>query len=113
MLTTIDQIANQNHLQLFKAAIPYLPENRQSFLSCYIKMVELQNVASFFSNSHGRLQSCAVGQEAPNLTDMISDLRNFCDESEQKWLDQMSNVLTAMELYAAMAENFDSEEEYE
>ncbi len=113
MLTAIDQIANQNHLQLFKAALPYLPENRQRFLSCYIKMMEFQNVARFFSDPPGRLQSCGAGQEPPNLSDMINDMRNYCDENEQRWFDQMSNILTAMELYAAMSEEFDSEEDYE
>ena len=29
MLTAIDQVANQNHLQMIKAAIPYLDIRRQ------------------------------------------------------------------------------------
>lgn len=36
MMTMIDQVANQNHLQLIKAMLPYLPpENQEKSLLLY------------------------------------------------------------------------------
>lgn len=113
MLPEIDKIANRNHLQLVKAAIPYLPGNRQKLFSFYIKMIELQNVGRFFSAPSGHLQACSVNQDGMPLMEMLNDMKNYCDESEKAWLDQISNVVTAMELYSAMSENFSSEEDYE
>ena len=49
MLTALDQIANQNHLLLIKAAIPYIAPGSQKIFSILIKMVELQNVLKFYN----------------------------------------------------------------
>ena len=113
MLTAIDQIANWNHLQMFKAAIPYLPKENQKFFSFYIKFLELQNVMSFFSAQPGRLQSCSAGEEGGHLSDMLNDIRNFCDDNEKKMIDQISNLMTTMELFSMMMENEESEADHE
>ena len=113
MLTAIDQIANRNHLQMFKAAIPYLPKENQKFFSFYIKFLELQNVMSFFSAQPGRLQSCSAGEEGGHLSDMLNDIRNFCDDNEKKMIDQISDLMTTMELFSMMMENEESEADHE
>ena len=113
MLTAIDQIANRNHLQMFKAAIPYLPKENQKFFSFYIKFLELQNVMSFFSAQPGRLQSCSAAEEGIHLSDMLNDIRNYCDENEKQMIDQISNLMTTMELFSVMMENEESEADYE
>ncbi len=111
MLTAIDQIANRSHLQLFKAMIPYLPRERQGFFSCYVKFLELQNVMSFFSAGQNQLQSCTAGQEDFTLSQMFSDLREYCDEGEREMMDQMANLFTTMEVFAMMSEMGDDEDE--
>lgn len=113
MLTAIDQIANQNHLQMFKAAIPYLPREKQKFFSFYVKFLEMQNVISFFSRPAGSLQSCSAGNENVNFSDMLNDIRNFCDDSEKSMIDQVSNLMNTMELFSMMMENEESEDAYE
>ena len=50
MLTPIDEIANQNHLQLIKAAVAFLPPPSQRSLSLLIKLLELRNLSAFFRN---------------------------------------------------------------
>lgn len=113
MLTAIDQIANRNHLQMFKATLPYLPRETQKMFSFYVKFLELQNIVSFFSAKQGILQSCSTGSESPNLSNMLNDIRNFCDENEKGMIDQIGNLITTMELFAMMAEKEESEELYE
>lgn len=111
MLTAIDQIANRNHLQMFKAAIPYLPRENQRFFSFYVKFLELQNVISFFSAQQGSLHSCAAGGEGTNLSEMLNDIRTFCDDKEKNMIDQISNLMTTMELFSMIMEKEESEEE--
>ena len=52
MMTMIDQVANQNHLQLIKAMLPYLPPANQKNLCYCIKMMELQNISRFLPQPH-------------------------------------------------------------
>ncbi|MDD3795136.1 MAG: hypothetical protein PHE06_04045 [Lachnospiraceae bacterium] len=111
MLTAIDQIANQNHLQIFKAIIPYIPRQEQRFFSFYIKMMEVQNVTHFFDRQ--TMQACSAGEGSPELSDILKDIRNYCDESESKIIDQITNMMTAMELFSAMSEPMEQEDYYE
>ena len=104
MLTAIDQIANRNHLQIIKAALPYLPRNEQKMISCCIKVMELQNVMRFFSRPSFQLQACEAGGDPPQLSDLLGDIRRCCDDSEQQLIDQLSNLMNTMELYAMMAQ---------
>lgn len=104
MLTAIDQIANRNHLQIIKAALPYLPRNEQKMISCCVKVMELKNVMRFFSRPSFQLQSCEAGGEPPHLSDLLGDIRSCCDDSDQQLLDQICNLMNTMELYAMMAQ---------
>lgn len=51
MLTPIDEIANQNHLQLIKAAVAFLPPQSQRSLSLLIKLLELPEPLCLFSEA--------------------------------------------------------------
>lgn len=104
MLTVIDQIANRNHLQIIKAAVPYLPRGEQKMISCCVKVMELQNVMRFFSRPSFQLQSCEAGQDPPPLSDLLDDIRGCCDESDQQLIDQIANLMNTLELYTMMAQ---------
>ena len=109
MLTALDQIANQNHLQMIKAMLPYLPANRQKTLSLVIKFQELQNVAQYFRRSPMQLKSCSSDHTPVHLPDMLNDIRNYCDENEKNMIDQISNLFSTIELYSAIAETMSPE----
>lgn len=104
MLTVIDQVANQNHLQLVKAALPYLPPSRQRTLSVCIKMMELRNLMSYFDSHPSCVQACAAGSEPPTPTDILLDIRNYCEGEEQAMVDQWLQMLSTLELYSVLAQ---------
>ena len=52
MLTPIDEIANQNHLQLIKAAVAFLTPPTQRARSLLFKRLERRDRAAFFKK-HG------------------------------------------------------------
>lgn len=122
MLTALDQVANQNHLQLLKALIPYIQPENQKMLSLCIKMMEMQNVLRFFDQEKQCVSACSSDTEHPGLLDILTDLRNYCEEGEQELIDQWIQILSTMELYSlfaqsqgeSMAENpMNREENYE
>lgn len=108
MLTALDQIANRNHLQLIKAAVPYLASGNQRMFSVLIKMIELQNVMNFYSHDRLSISACAAQSEPPGMLDMLSDMRSYCDGEEQVLLDQWIQILSAMELYSVFAQTPES-----
>lgn len=54
VLTRLDEIANQNHLQLIKALIPHLPPGSQKTFSVMIKMMEIRNVLNYYDQPPGQ-----------------------------------------------------------
>ncbi|MDO4297652.1 MAG: hypothetical protein Q4C59_04125 [Lachnospiraceae bacterium] len=107
MLTALDQIANQNHLQMIKAAVPYLSTQEQKFIAVYAKLLELQNIMNFYSGSESSIVSCSMEQEPASITDILSDIRNYCDPSEQEMIDRCLQMITALELYSTMSQPID------
>lgn len=108
MLTVIDQVANQNHLQLIKAAIPYLPPRNQKTISLLIKLMELQNVANFFHDHTCCISACDIPSGSPEITEILADIRNYCDDSEQAMIDQWGQLFSMLELYSMMAQQPDT-----
>ncbi|MDO4323638.1 MAG: hypothetical protein Q4C61_14020 [Lachnospiraceae bacterium] len=110
MLTALDQIANQNHLQLIKAALPYIPSENQKMLSVCIKMIELHNIMSFYDHSNFSVAACSAQTEQPGMLDILADIRNYCEGEEQALLDQWIQIISAMELYSVFSQAPDSSE---
>lgn len=104
MLTAIDQIANQNHLQMIKAAVPYLHAREQKFVAIYAKLLELQNIMSFYSENASQISSCSIDQNSASTSDILNDIRNYCDPSDQEMIDHCLQLINAMELYTAMSQ---------
>lgn len=104
MMTMIDQVANQNHLQLIKAMLPYLPPANQKNLCYCIKMMELQNISAFY-RSHTCCAQSIEDSGSASPAEILSDIRNYCDESEQSIIDQLLQTLSMLELYSTMSKS--------
>ena len=109
MLTPIDQIASQNHLQLLKAAVSYLPFGQQKFLAVFLKVMEIQNLLHYFHTASSvHAYSSSSGQTG--LSDILTNLKQYCESSEQEMLDQWIQMFSMMELYSMLAGNMDSDQ---
>ena len=108
MLTAIDQVANQNHLQMIKAAIPYLDTRRQRMVSVCVKLLELENVLSFYRQTEkSSVEACSLNQGSGGAMDILNDIRNYCDKGEQDLIDQCISMLNTLELYTTLAQQTD------
>ena len=113
MLTVLDQIANQNHLQLAKAAIPYFHPNSQKMMSVCIKILELKNILAFYQNGDGCVSACSDTAQPPEMIDILTDMRNYCEGSEQQMIDQWIQMISTMELFSLFSQSQDNFENSE
>ena len=108
MQTPLDQIANQNHLHLIKAFLPYVASGNQRTLSILIKMMEIQNVISFYQKNTSVVTACSASSESPDMLDILNDIRNYCEEKELAFLDQWIQILSVMELSSMFSQSSDT-----
>lgn len=94
--TAIDRIADGNGLQMMKAAIPYMPSTFQKSFSIYVKMLEMQNILSYYNQP---VHACAAPEENTSPSEMINDIRTFCTQSQCQTLDQALNLINTLKLY--------------
>lgn len=105
--TAIDQIANEGHLKLLKAAIPYIRSDNQKSLAIYTKILELGNIIRFFDQPAPEMSICSEEEEVSTL-DMLSDIRSFCDESEKDMIDSCIQTIQTIQSLSSYQELFQS-----
>lgn len=105
MLTALDQVANQNHLQMIKALVPHLPASNQRMISVLVKMVELQNILGFYNRGRSCISACDTASDPPGMLEVLTDVRTYCEGSDQELLDQWIQILTTMELYSVFMQS--------
>ena len=100
-MTALDAKVSPRHLQMIKAAIPYVHLTEQRFLSIYVKFLEFKNTMDFFSVDDDQLQACSLNADSSDPMNMLNDIRPFCTDSERETMDMLLNVFQAMNLYRA------------
>lgn len=94
--TAVDRIADGNGLQMMKAAVPYLPAGMQKSVSIYIKMLEMQNLLSYYNQP---MRACEIQENASSPAEMIGDIRDYCTQSQCQSLDQAMNLINTIKMY--------------
>lgn len=61
--TEFDQQTTSHHLQMLKAAVPYMPVSQQKTISFLIKFQELQNAMHIFQSDDGELGICSLSED--------------------------------------------------
>jgi hypothetical protein len=111
-MTALDAIATENHLQMIKAAIPYINLSEQKFVSVYVKYLELMNTVSFFKVSDKNdMKACSLSADSNSPLDMLTDIRDYCNDDEKDSIDVFINILNGYQLYQTYRETSDSESE--
>lgn len=97
--TEFDQQTTSHHLQMLKAAVPYMPVSQQKTISFLIKFQELQNAMHIFRSDGGELGICSLSEEEKNPLDMLESIKAYCSDKEKEMLDILTNFLQASQLY--------------
>lgn len=104
-LTPFDSMVSDSRLQMIKAAIPYLSNREQQFLSIYVKYIELNHTFRLVGNTDSNaLSSCSVDEEHHTTADMLSAIKQYCSDKEKEMIDLLSNFMSAYQMYHAYQE---------
>jgi len=93
-LTDLDYAIADHHMQMLKAALPYMKIAQQRSLSMFIKWNELVRTMNFFSeNDEGMMSICSLDEDHTSPSDMLEAIRPYADLKEQDMIDFLSKIL--------------------
>lgn len=114
-MTPLDQMVCQDHLQMLKAAIPYLPQSNQKFLSIYAKIMELSHTISYFQQPLPEIAKMDSSLSMQPM-DMLQELRNYMSDATKNRIDQLLfafNTIQLMQMYQEIPTPMEEENESE
>lgn len=99
----VDEIANGSGLQMFKACIPYLPAPMQKSLILYIKMLEMNNLLSYYNSG---LSACSSDSCRKDPEELLNELHQYGTEAQNQMLDQALNLISTLKMYRTCQDLF-------
>lgn len=96
-LTDFDYLIGDHHLQMVKAAIPYVNVTGQRFLSFFVKLKELQRTVSLFREEPvGAMGICTAGDgQKGSPLEIMKAIRPYGNTQEQDLIDMFCNILSS------------------
>ena len=95
-LTDLDYATGDHHLQMIKAALPYLDIGHQRALSMFVKARELSRTMEFFrENNDGMMSVCALDETHTSPEDMLAAMKPFANKREQDTIDLFTRVIAS------------------
>ena len=79
-MEAIDTLIQDRHLEMMKAAIPYLEAPRQKNIAMTVKLMELLRTMALFQNPENNLRMCSgeEGAEEARLRDAPAAFAKIC-----------------------------------
>lgn len=106
-MTELDYLTAAPHLQMVKAALPYIHIPEQRFFSLMVKISELERTIRLFDqNSGGEMGICSLEEGEPDSPiDMLNAMKPYGTEEEQDFIDLIINFMQGSRLYQSYREN--------
>lgn len=100
-MTELDYLTAAPHLQMIKAALPYIHIPEQRFFSLMVKVSELERTIKLFDKKEdGEVGICSLESDEPATPiDMLNAMKPFGTEEEQDFIDLILNFMQASRLY--------------
>ena len=93
-LTDLDYAIADHHVQMLKAAIPYMDLTQQRNVSILVKLQELMQTKHFFEeNDLGMMSVCSLDKDRTSAPDMLEAVRPYANQKEQELIDVLSRIL--------------------
>lgn len=94
-LTDLDYAIASHHLQMLKAALPYMEIGQQRTMSMFIKFNELKRTIDFFNeNNEGMMSVCSLDENHTSPSDMLEAIKPYANQKEQEFIDIISRFLS-------------------
>ena len=110
-LTDLDYATGDHHLQMMKAALPYLDIRRQRSLSMFIRAREMMHTMEEIRKQQQHqdkmagylaipvilivMSVCSLESPNPSVEDMLSAVRPYANKAEQDTIDMISRFLAS------------------
>lgn len=104
-----DNAVSDKNVQIMKIALPYIPPQKQKFISLFIIMQEMKNTFSFFQSggkNAPEIGICSVDSENCTVQNMINDIKKILSEKEREKVDSVLNIFNMLKtvgMYRSMA----------
>ena len=81
-MTELDRLTSLPHMQLVKAALPYIHIPEQRFFSLFVKFRELEKTMQLFADpADGEIGICSVGEhDKDSPVDMLKAIKPYGTE---------------------------------
>ena len=102
-MTELDCLTAVPHLQMIKAALPYIHASEQRIFSLIVKISELERTIRLFAQDEsGEIGICSLEDGDPGTpVDMLNAMKPYGTEEEQDFIDLILNFLQAYQLSRA------------
>ena len=111
--TDLDYRTCDSHLQMMKAALPYLGLHQQRMLSMYVRFQEMNRTMRMFSQ--GEMTAMSAGSEEegkrPSVSEMLDAIKPYGNTYEQEIISLISNMTKGVSAPMEQLKNFLSPEQ--
>lgn len=98
-LTDLDYLIGDHHLQMIKAALPYVQVPQQKFLSVLVKGNELMRTMELFREGpEGEMGICSVEPDRSSPIEMLNAIKPYGTQQEQDLMDVIINILQGFQI---------------
>lgn len=100
----LDSLVGDGHLQMMKAALPYMNAPEQRFISLYVKFHELQRTIRLFDDEEVAVMGiCSAGEpgKPASPTEMLETIKPYGTPPEQDFIDLVLNFFQGFRLASA------------
>lgn len=109
--TAFDAATQSHHLEIIKAAIPYINNSEQRVISVYVKASELIETATMFRRPDTNIGITAQGSgSSGSMMDMLNDIKAVCTAREQEAVNMFINFFNAYQMYRTYNQTFGDED---
>ncbi|MEY8354832.1 hypothetical protein AALB39_15945 [Lachnospiraceae bacterium 54-53] len=107
----LDSRIGDNHLQMMKAALPFMTVSQQRFISYFVKFNELRRTIDLFEDEEVAamgIGSSGERERSDAPLDMLNTIKPYGTPSEQDFIDVLINVFQGFKLAGAYSESVPS-----
>ena len=96
--TEFDYLLADPHMQMLKAALPYMPSSRQRFCSMLIQIERIQRTRSRFQD--GKLSTMELarsGNKTSSPIEMLQAIKPYASQRERELIEMLENLQIMMQ----------------
>lgn len=111
-MTPLDCIVSDDHMQMLKTILPYLPPAQAKLLAILTKWQELTRVLEMYPDQTDTLQAMSMSFKPPDETQLLDELKLYGGKKGKQLADGVTQMLDMFQLISLM-QVLDSEKKEE